>query len=211
MEIVAESAPALNHRIIIAFRRLGSIASADYAAAPVCIHSNIDEIFATDDEIEIALVGYSGPCARNKVGTCDIFAGWIAVVNNDGSPLIDQSNRDPQIAQGSLVFVKRIDEYNIVLQVVSVNLLDAIIKFQIGTAKIDVIPIAEAYWTLIHQSMTGLVLGSINLDIASAGRGSTDFEIPTVGTDFSQKIYDVGFGPNHSSFGSPVKKPVFQT
>src|SRR5215213_9764192 len=58
-------------------------------------------------------------------------------------------------------------------------------------AKINVSPIAEVYWALIHQSMTGLVLGSIDLDIASAGRGSTNFKVPTVEPDFGQKIYDV--------------------
>ena len=61
MEIVAEAAPALKHRIVITSRRLGIIPSADYATAPVCIHGNIDEIITTDDEIEIALVGYSRP------------------------------------------------------------------------------------------------------------------------------------------------------
>ena len=145
------------------------------------------------------------------MGTCDIFAGWIAVVNNDGSPFTDEPNRDPQIAQGSLVFVERIDENYIVLQFLRVNLLDTIIEIQIGTAKVNVRPIAEVYWTPIHQSMAGPVLGLIDIDIAPAGRGSTNFEIPAVGADFGQKIHDVGFGPNYSSFRLPVKKPVFQT
>ncbi|MGB8278585.1 MAG: hypothetical protein WCF20_11735 [Methylovirgula sp.] len=107
--------------------------------------------------------------------------------------LIKEIERYPEITIRGIVFVEAVNEDDVVAQALAPYLGKALAEIEAFASKVDDETVLEAGRTIVHEAMCGRQDSSVQISVAIAGRGRTQFQVARKSVLRSQEAYDFHF------------------